>query len=90
MSYRQARKRNWGVAIACLVAVPLLLCWAVVDVVGGSLVCADAAARCDAGIGTDMIVIAVIAALGVTLAAVINATIRAVAKAADWAGSRRG
>jgi hypothetical protein len=46
MSYRRSNGRNWGVMIATLLAVPLILGWIAVSIVGGALVCADEAARC--------------------------------------------
>lgn len=46
MTGRERRRVDWGVAIACLFAVPSMLAWTAITVVGGSLVCADEAAHC--------------------------------------------
>jgi hypothetical protein len=57
MTYRPRTERNWGVLIACALAVPLTPGWFVAIFVGGSLVCADPAARCGTGSGLGSLLI---------------------------------
>jgi hypothetical protein len=73
MSYRP--QMNWGVLVACLIAVPLALAWTVIVFFGGTLACVDAAAHCD-GIQWPLVEgISVIAAAAAALALGINRVI---------------
>ena len=78
MTYRPRTERNWGVLIACAVAVPLALVWFVAIFVGGSLLCADPAARCGtgSGLGSLLIGFAVIATGAALLGWMTNRLIR--------------
>lgn len=46
MSYSRRPGRNWGVLIACTIAMPLMFLWFVAVFVGGALVCAGPGVRC--------------------------------------------
>lgn len=79
MSYRdRSRQRNWGILVACVLAIPLALIWTVIAVVGGSLVCADAAAQCNGVVWPLIEGLAVIAIGAAGLAAGINLVLNAV------------
>jgi hypothetical protein len=77
MSYRQQSPRNWGVAVACLVAVPLGFAWTVISIIGGSLVCADAAAHCDGVVWPLVQGVVLIAVAATALGWVVNLAVRA-------------
>ena len=81
MSYRRQGDRNWGVLVVCLIAVPLAFVWAAITFVGGSLVCADAAAHCDGIVWPLVQGMAIIAATAAAVAWIINLLIRAFARA---------
>ena len=81
MTYRQQSERNWGVLVSCLIAVPIAFAWAAMVFVGGSLVCADAAAHCDGMLWPLVKGIALIAAGATVMARAINLAIRAFARA---------
>jgi hypothetical protein len=81
MTYRQQRERNCGVLVSCLIAVPIAFAWAAIVFVGGSLVCADAAAHCDWILWPLAKGIALIAAGATAMAWAINLAIRGFARA---------
>jgi hypothetical protein len=80
MSYRQKSGRNWGVATACFIAVPLALAWTAISILGGSLVCADEAAHCAGVVWPLVLGIAAIAAAATALGCVINLIIGRIAQ----------
>lgn len=78
MSYRKQSKTNWGVAIACSIALPLALVWSAITVLGGSLVRADPAANCSGVVWPFVQGIFAIAATAAALGYVINLLLRAI------------
>lgn len=78
MSYRGRTDRNWGGLIACAIAVPLVLVWAVIVFVGSTLVCADVASRCGSAWAALFEGIAAVAVGATATAWVINRIVRAV------------
>ena len=72
--------RNWGVAVACLIAVPLALAWAAIALVGGGLVCADEAAHCSGVLWPLLAGLALIAAGTTVLGWIINRGINLIAR----------